>query len=102
MGADLPRLSGRRQTWLILGALVSVFIYSLTQGLAARQSETCDAVNEVKAQLVSYIDAQLIRSAKALPTIDYYKQHPVELGRALANLSEQREATHLAFAPTSC
>lgn len=85
-----------------MGVLCVVFLLSQRMGIAARQTETCDAVNEVKVALVSYIDQQLNRSAKSLPTIDYYKRHPVELGRALANLERQRQATHEAFATSSC
>lgn len=89
--------------YAVLGLmLAAVLYYNSHAGLIARQHETCDAVNEVKATLVLYIDQQLARSAKSLPTIDYYRDHPVELGRALANLERQRTATHEAFAPTSC
>lgn len=101
MGAGLPTLT-RYRTWIVVGALVLMLVLSQRSGVAARQVETCQAINEVKAALVTYIDQQLDRSAKSLPTIDYYKRHPVELGRALANLERQRQATHEAFAPTSC
>ena len=84
---------------VLLGVLL---FYNNHSGLLARQADTCAAINEVKAQLVSYIDQQISRSQKSLPTVEYYQRHPVELGRALANLERQRTATHEAFAPTSC
>ncbi len=87
---------------MLIAALVVLLVYNHRSGLWARQTETCDAVNEVKMALVSYIDQQLARSAKSLPTIEYYRNHPVELGRALSNLERQRVATHEAFAPTDC
>jgi len=89
--------------YAVLGVLfMALLVYNNHAGLIARQNETCDAVNEVQAALVTYVDQQISRSAKSLPTIDYYKRHPVELGRALSNLERQRQATHQAFAPTSC
>lgn len=84
---------------VILGLLL---FYNNHSGSLARQERNCDAINEVKAQLVSYIDQQIARSSKSLPTVDYYRRHPVELGKALASLERQRSATHEAFAPTSC
>lgn len=101
MGSGLPSLT-RYRTWGIVVALIVMLIFSQRSGVSARQVETCQAINEVKAALVTYIDQQLDRSARALPTIAYYQDHPVELGRALANLERQRQATHEAFAPTSC
>lgn len=92
----------RWSTLALVGLLGLLLVYNNHSGLLARQTETCEAVNQVKASLTSYIEQQLSRSAKSLPTIDYYKRHPVELGRALANLAEQREQTRQAFAPTSC
>lgn len=92
----------RWRPWLLIGGLFVLMFVSQRTGLAARQFETCEAINETKAALVLYIDQQIDRSSKSLPTIDYYKTHPVELGRALANLQRQRQATHEAFAPTSC
>lgn len=85
--------------FVVLGVLM---IYNQRAGNQARIYENCQAINDVKAALVTYVDQQIARSAKSLPTIDYYKRHPVELGRALANLERQRTATHEAFAPTSC
>lgn len=87
---------------VLVGVLVLAVLWNQHDGLPARQRETCAAINEVKSTLVSYIDQQLNRAAKSLPTIEYYKQHPVELGRQLAAIERQRQATHEAFAPTSC
>lgn len=101
MGAGLPGVT-RYRTWIAVAVLCVVFLLSQRMGLAARQTETCEAVNEVKAALVTYVDQQLNRAAKSLPTIDYYHRHPVELGRQLAALERQRQSTHEAFAPTSC
>lgn len=96
-------------TITLVCALVVVFVYSQRDGTAARDRaqadqarENCEAINEVKAALVKYIGAQLDRSARSLPTIDYYRNHPVELGKALANLQQQREETAVAFAEKEC
>lgn len=89
-------------TAALFAALFLILLYNQRAGLQARQSETCAAINETKAALVAYIDQQLDRSLRSLPTIDYYRRHPVELGKALSDLQEQREQTHEAFAPTSC
>lgn len=101
MGPGLPNLSKYR-TWLVVLGLVLLLVASQRSGIVARQQANCEAINEVKATLVTYVDQQIDRSSKSLPTIEYYKNHPVELGRALANLERQRQATHEAFAPSSC
>lgn len=82
--------------------LAALLIVNQRTGLSARQRQTCEAINQTKAALVNYIDQQIARSSRSLPTIQYYKKHPVELGRALADLQRQREETHLAFAQTNC
>ena len=89
-------------TWGCILLVAAILLYNQRLGLAARTLETCETVNEVKATLVVYINQQIDRSQRSIPTIAYYQDHPVELGRALANLQEQRRQTSEAFAPTDC
>lgn len=98
-------MSGATRTYAMFGVvcvLTLLLFYNQRAGLAARQVETCKAINETKLALVSYIDKQIERSQRSLPTIEYYRNHPVELGKALSQMNEQRTQTHEAFAPTDC
>lgn len=89
-------------TPVVVTLLFAILLYNQQAGLQARQRETCQAINETKAALVVYIDQQISRSIKSLSSIDYYRRHPVELGKALRNLELQRQQTHEAFAPSDC
>lgn len=89
-------------TWFLILLLGIILLWSQHAGTVARQRDTCNQVNALKLALIGYVDNQLDRSAKSLPTVGYYRQHPVELGRQLAAINRQRIATHDAFAPSSC
>ena len=103
-------LSARSLVVYALIILLAVgLLYGQREGNQARirevqriSLENCESVNKVKLTLSTYINQQISRSARSLPTIDYYRRHPVELGRALANIERQRQATNKAFAPTPC
>lgn len=101
-----------RQSWQTAAAVVALLLvmaWGQRQGTpaTARDAETqsqevCVAVNSVKLQLRAYILQQIARSEKTIPTLEYYKNRPVELGRALANIETQRRQTNDAFVETPC
>lgn len=89
--------------------LACVLLYNGKNGAPARAErseslavEVCQENNAVKAALRDYIIEQIDRSQRSLPTIEYYQNHPVELGKALANIRAQRDDTRTAFAPKPC
>ena len=100
MDANSPNRG--RLTWGLIILVGIVLLWSQHAGTAARQRDTCHQVNDLKTALIAYVDNQLDRAAKSLPTVGYYRQHPVELGRQLAAINRQRAATREAFAPSSC
>ena len=89
-----------RQNWATVGAvilLLFVLAWGQRSGIPAKQRENaeqtvevCRAVNEVTVTLRTYILQQIKRSERTLPTLEYYKNRPVELGRALANITRQK------------
>ena len=94
---------------VIFSTLLLILFYNQHSGLQARQRETraaleytCSSVNQQRSALVAYINQQLDRAEKSIPTLNYYQHHPVELGRALANISRQRRETQRAVAPLDC
>ena len=89
-------------TWALIIVLIGVVIYGQRSGPAAQSHSTCVAVNQVKDAIRSYVNNQLDRAEKSIPTISYYINHPVELGRQLAEINRQRAATNEAFVDSSC
>lgn len=87
---------------VVFSALIAVVWWTGHSGVAVQSQRNCEAINQSNAVLEHYIEQQINRAVDSLPTIEYYKQHPVELGRQLRNLEEQRAATREAFAPRPC
>lgn len=79
-----------------------VFAYGQRSGTAARQRDTCEQVNELKAAITNFIAAADKRSIKALPENSYYRAHPVELGKAIAQINQQEVEAQQAFAQSNC
>ena len=102
MEATSPQRVRQYLTWLLICVGLVVVIYGQRSGVQAKQHDTCVQVNQIKEAIRSYVDNQLDRSVKSLPTIGYYRDHPVELGRQLAEINRQREATQAAFVDGSC
>lgn len=95
--------------WGLVIVLAVVLLYNQHSGNQARirdannsVTETCRAVNLERGALREYIGQQIDRAEKSLPTLNYYQHHPVELGRALSNLANQRRETNRAFKPLDC
>jgi hypothetical protein len=94
-----------RRSALTLGLIVlllGLLWWNNHAGLNAKQQQNCQAINNERQAILNYIDQQLDRAEKSLPTIGYYKQHPVELGRQLAAINLQRQDAAKAFAQVSC
>src|SRR6187401_2719542 len=105
----MPLLIDKGRPWATTAALIAllaVLVYGQLNGVPAQSrdavgktTDVCQAVNELKDGFHKFVDAQLDRAAKSLPTIDYYRSHPVELGRQLALLKQQHEDIHVVVAP---
>lgn len=67
---------------------------SIAVALGGVIKENCEAIEELKSISV----ASLVRSLDTLPTIDYYRTHPVELKAQLARTQELIESLQ----PRSC
>lgn len=87
---------------IIFAVLLALVWYDQGQGETAVVNRMCATLNQSNASLHKYIDTQLARAEKTLPTLDYYKQHPSELHDALNRIIEQRRETDEALAPTDC
>ncbi len=79
--------------WLAIATLACVLCYCVVD-LAGVNHSTCSQVQDIKAQ----IEVSLHRSRHSLPTIGYYKNHPIELAKALAQVSRTIED----FQPKHC
>ena len=95
--------------WGLLLFLALILLYNQHSGNQARirdtrqtQLDMCGALNAERESLRDYIGGQIDRAEKSIPTLNYYQHHPVELGRALANMARQRKETQRAFAPLEC
>lgn len=95
--------------WGLLVILALILLYNQHSGNQARirdtkqtQIEMCQALNAQRKSLTDYIESQIDRAEKSIPTLNYYQHHPVELGRALANMARQRKETQRAFGPLEC
>lgn len=101
-----------RPNWALVGAvllLVFVLAWGQFSGVPAQVEQigedtslTCEAVNRTNRGLLAYINRQLNRAEKATPTLAYYRAHPVELGRVLATIQQQRKDAARQFGPVSC
>lgn len=105
----MPASNRSKSTTIALLALLAALVYGQVRGTPAQSrqavdktTEVCVAVNQMKAAWVEYVDKQIGRAKKTLPTIDYYRKHPVELGKQLALLDRQKNELHRKFAPDEC
>lgn len=73
-------------------SVVAVVVALVVTSSTARTE--CLKVEAVKA----YIEDSILRGEKTLPTLAYYKEHPIELGVALSELRRERGE----FAPAAC
>lgn len=83
------------QAWVI-GGLAFMFVATVTGILSlvfisAYQSNNLSAkIAKSDRALSCYVNAQLDRASKTLPTLAYYKEHPDELVAARESISTQR------------
>lgn len=87
---------------IIFSFLLMALYWNQSHGLHQRAIENCQAINADRVALRNYIDQQLDRAETTLPTLDYYRQHPVELRKQLDLLGKQRAETNDTFAPIGC
>ena len=87
---------------IIFSVLLVVLYWSHHNGVIAQQQKTCADLNQTKAALVGYFNEQIERAKTTLPTLQYYKDHPRELGEQLQLLRQQQMEFNQALAPTKC
>lgn len=77
----------------MIGLAVVLLLFNIASGLAVGQYN-CDQINHLKAYNLESIK----RAEKSLPTIAYYREHPVELQRQMRLLKDAEGH----FQPTHC
>lgn len=94
---------------LIFIALLGALWWNQDRGAQHQANETralavqvCERQNDANETLLSYIEQQLDRAEKTIPTFSYYRAHPEERATALRNLHQQRRDTREAFRTEPC